>query len=818
MANSAGLLFTIKGDASSAVSALNRVQREVKDLTPNLGGLEKALGGLVSPAALVGAAVAGIGAAAVAGGLALFNLAKNTAEYGSAIFDATQKTGLGAETMSALKVAAEQSGSSFEGVTTAVAKFNVLIGQAAAGSVKAEKILKTYGITATDTQGALEQTITKIAGMANASDQAAAATALFKDRTGAILPVIRSFDGDLPGLIDKLRDLGLIMSDEDAKAADEFGDQMDTLNAQLATVGRTIGQEVMPVFLKMAQDVSAWLSENKGAVKAWAESTSYWVQVVTGGLREMKLAWDQVRDFGTRNNYDNGGYEGYLKRQAARDTEQQQIFNQRKGLGIQGGGGASGQADDYADRFKPIGTGAPADLDAQEKARKEAEEAAEKLRKAREAARKRELSAQSDQNRKLLDLEHESFSDQQKALEDQFIKREITEKEYREQSEANFEAYAVRIKQLLADAFAVDKIDKTSTEIENLELTRQGGEGALGREVARERADMEKNITAVTKKESAERKKTIKDETDNIIDQAKAKTDTLIQQFELMKAKGIITEKEYAEVVGRLKLAQLELERSLTDDAQQRALIDEEIKQQEGANAVERIEQIEKETKAYDDYREALWNAQMAQAELNAKWREMTEITFPLGQSLQAMTDILEGAFQGMANAIGNVIEQYVLYGKTAPAIMRKVLASALASIAAEAAVQAIKELAYGFMALAFHDYEAAAWHFGSAALFGSIAGVAALAGRAVAGNAFNQQTSQATGQTGSNTQGSRASAGAYSGQEPETREMGINRAQPSEVHIKLGLDSDGVIQVLSQDVKNNGRFRFLVLDTVGNA
>jgi hypothetical protein len=264
------LLFRIKGDATDAVRALNQTQREAAQLTTSASGLSAGLAGLAGPAALAATVVAGIGAAAIAVTSKLFDMSKAAADFGSAVFDASQKTGLSAETLSALKVAAEQSGSSFEGVTNAVAKFNVLLGNAANGNEKAEKILKQYGITATDTQGALEQAITAVAGMTSSSEQAAAAGALFKDRTGEILPVIKSFDGDLPGLIDKLRDLGVLMSDEDAKAADEFGDQMDTLNAQLDAVYRTIGFQVMPTFLKFANALSSWLSENKHLVRAWA--------------------------------------------------------------------------------------------------------------------------------------------------------------------------------------------------------------------------------------------------------------------------------------------------------------------------------------------------------------------------------------------------------------------------------------------------------------------------------------------------------------------------------------------------------------------
>lgn len=111
------------------------------------------------------------------------------------------------------------------------------------------------------------------------------------------------------------------------------------------------------------------------------------------------------------------------------------------------------------------------------------------------------------------------------------------------------------------------------------------------------------------------------------------------------------------------------------------------------------------------------------------------------------IANVATEAFGSFANALGSVVEQWVLTGETGPAVMRKILASALAAIAAESAVRAIFETAKGIAALFLNPAEAGA-HFAAAALFASIAGAAALAGRAVAGDAFKKQSNSATGRT----------------------------------------------------------------------
>jgi hypothetical protein len=111
------LLFRIKGDATDAVRALNQTQREANDLTGATSKLSGGLASLGGPAAIATAGMAALGTGVVAAAGALFGLAKSAADYGGAIFDASEKTGASTDSLQALKFAAEQSGSSFEGVT-----------------------------------------------------------------------------------------------------------------------------------------------------------------------------------------------------------------------------------------------------------------------------------------------------------------------------------------------------------------------------------------------------------------------------------------------------------------------------------------------------------------------------------------------------------------------------------------------------------------------------------------------------------------------------------------------------------------------------
>jgi hypothetical protein len=146
-------------------------------------------------------------------------------------------------------------------------------------------------------------------------------------------------------------------------------------------------------------------------------------------------------------------------------------------------------------------------------------------------------------------------------------------------------------------------------------------------------------------------------------------------------------------------------------------------------------------------------------------------------------------------------VANWVLLGETGPAVMRKILAAALASIAAEAAVNAIKQLAVGFAMLAIGNFKGASDAFISAALWGSIAGVAAIAGRAVAGDAFKQKKDEDRGVEGSRDRG-------------QLNPLAFNRNQPESQRIIVEFRAAGdqmsraFTAVVLNDVKSGGPIR----------
>lgn len=170
--------------------------------------------------------------------------------------------------------------------------------------------------------------------------------------------------------------------------------------------------------------------------------------------------------------------------------------------------------------------------------------------------------------------------------------------------------------------------------------------------------------------------------------------------------------------------------------------------------------------------------------------------------SIVSLDEIGKSAFLGFAEGIGATVQNYVLLGKTGPAVIRRLLAEQLAAIAKEAAVNSIKELALGFGAL-FINPPAAAGHFTAAALWAGLAGGAAIVGRAVSPNQGGGSSGDTFGNSGGAAGGSDSQQPIIINQERRVVEN-IITIRPSEAFI---------VSTFTNDYKSDGDTRKVVND-----
>ncbi len=703
LSGSADILLKIKADESDATRGINQTQSALAGLSGSAITNSAAFAALANPLALAGTAIVAIGAAAVTAAVGLFRLTQAASEYGSAIFDATEQTGLSAEAISSLKYAADTSGSSLEAITGSVAKFSTLLGQAANGNEKAATTLQRYGITATETEAALGQALETIANMTDSTQQSAAAADLFKDRTGKLLPVIKSFNGDLPGLIQNVKNLGIAMDDEAAQAADAFGDTLDTLTTQASGVGRQFATELMPLMTSAMQAISQAFIENKGVAAEWARSlinVMNGVAVIATGFGRAMDQTFQVLTLGLINNASSwvtwgavlrgvlaavtfGASEALYALAAVGAAQNADKAGANMGGGFnpgvtladiptgggKGGGGGGGGAGK---------TGPDPAVEAERK-RKEAVDEAQRV-----------IAAQ-------LEIYKAGYEERQALLESYLSRGEI---------------------------FEIEKIrDTARIRLEALMDEKRLTEGLLTNDKI--------NLNEEERREILQKIK------------------VLMIEIRVEKLRGgtEINEQVKKEIA----------------DAEKRLQIERDILETERKRRNERRRQADQAVIDNDRTEQARLARNRESLGMGSSGGLSTDSILNSpgirdNQAAVAGIEALSSAFSGLGQALGQVVSAYVLYGNAGTSV-RKITAQILASLAQQAAVKAIFELAEGFAALALAFFgvpnagPSASAHFAAAAIYGGIAGIAGGIGRGVAGNAFNE-SSGSGGSGGSGSDG----------------------------------------------------------------
>jgi hypothetical protein len=889
-----GLLFRAKGDNSDAKKAFadlkTSVTKDVTDIEGKAGsafeGLAQKIGlsstsasGLSAVMGPVGIAIGAVTIAATAAASAavslsvkLFDLAESAAAFGGSIKDAVDKTGASAETLQAFKFAAEQSGSSLEKVSGSVAKFSTLLGQAENGNKKAEATLAQYGITAKDIDTALIQAVKTISSMTDSTQQSAAAAALFRDRAGDILPVIKQMNGDIPAVIKQLQDMGLMMSGKAIDAADELDDQLKTLHDQFAGIARTIGVQLMPVFLDMSRDISRWIKSNQAELRSWADTIA---TTVRGAMISIYAAKDAFNALGKALAGDyigasvalgSGSVQGELDAMVKDRLEQLKGTHGEAGPRATSSGGSGGWfADDTKKKY-------------------------EEWKKQREDAYKQSLKDQDEHLKLQLDKERDYFQQAQDLLDKSFQNHQISEEQYRKSSDAARDRWRTESHKILVEQEHLTGTDATAAGKRNLADKRVQAEEAIGKAILGEREAVNKAITDQQKAASEEQIKLAKDAYDQDVARFESTenkkralsirfaTEEGVDQANLARISERIDEeilnhrleaaRTYRDQLSadtdaynkaQLSVEQLEdqveqqrAEHATNEHARRMAEIDDEqrVRDEKNKSWHEYIQRLEEQRDRENDEkaRKAADEAENSRASNNggvsggiagALGVQLPSLTMIDDQGkvrLKSQAEYIKSVYADVKNMAGqaigsmidglsNLVAQWIITGKFSGKAALGMVAQIALSLAMQAGIKAIFELAEGFAALAVTwgvPNPSSDAHFAAAGIYGTIAGVsagvgvaAALGARAMGGSS---QTSGAYGSAGSASGATRSSGsgGTVYSSLPD-QEIDQYRNNPRSlgkltVEVKINKDT-GMLEYAQHQVNTNGGLRGLILD-----
>jgi hypothetical protein len=214
-------------------------------------------GGLVSLANPIGLVIIALAALTIGAGLAakqIFDLAKSSAEFEGRMFDLAQQTGLAVETLSALEVVAKTTGGNLDSIAQAIVLFQRKLDDAQDPLSKTAEQFRKFNIATTDTESSLRQTFLALAAMPEGFAQTNAAAEFFGARGGKqVLAILKETNGDIDGTIKHLRELGILITEDQARAADKFNDQLALLGFQLRALGAAAVEDVIPALVEIVK-------------------------------------------------------------------------------------------------------------------------------------------------------------------------------------------------------------------------------------------------------------------------------------------------------------------------------------------------------------------------------------------------------------------------------------------------------------------------------------------------------------------------------------------------------------------------------------
>lgn len=232
--------------------------------------------------ALVGAGITG-GAGSILGTLGA--AVRQFAHTGSELHDLSTSTGVSAEMLSALGYAAKQSGIDIEVLHIALRGMAKFTAQVASGNKGAAKTLEQLGIsTSTFLAAKPEQRLALLAdGLRNISDPGLRAALAMKTlgKSGeALLPMLADGSAGLNAFIARARELGIVITDEEAAKADALGDAWDDLLAVFGAIAFRTGaalaetmQAIIETAIVGAQSVGEFVRNNQGLVVVLAAAS-----------------------------------------------------------------------------------------------------------------------------------------------------------------------------------------------------------------------------------------------------------------------------------------------------------------------------------------------------------------------------------------------------------------------------------------------------------------------------------------------------------------------------------------------------------------
>ena len=238
------------------------------DARDKIGALGSEIGGLVKHAT--------VGAALVAA--AAYGMLKSFADAGEEIANTADRLGVDAEKFQAYRFAADQAGVANDVFTSGLSKLTNGLGKAATGKGNVGKVLKALRIELRDGNGRIKtatdllpELADRFAKIRDPALRAAAASELFGRGMGPkFAMLLAQGSGELERQAARARELGVVMSEQTARDAEAFGDQLNEVALAGRGLAYSISAAILPTVSKLTDRLTALVIRLRPRIEAFA--------------------------------------------------------------------------------------------------------------------------------------------------------------------------------------------------------------------------------------------------------------------------------------------------------------------------------------------------------------------------------------------------------------------------------------------------------------------------------------------------------------------------------------------------------------------
>lgn len=223
------------------------------------------------------AAGVAIGQFAVDAGRAVLDFGKRTIDAADDLSKLSQSTGIAVESLSQLQYAADLSGTSQEDLSAALGRLNKAAVNAGEGAKEQAAAFKSLGVAVTGANGQIkpaEQLLTEVAEAFSQFEDGPAKSALAMDifgKSGArLIPFLNNGAKGLAALRAEASAFGLTVTEEAAKAAEEFNDNLTRLQRASQGVVIQMTQELLPALTAISEASVEFSKDSDAAARVTA--------------------------------------------------------------------------------------------------------------------------------------------------------------------------------------------------------------------------------------------------------------------------------------------------------------------------------------------------------------------------------------------------------------------------------------------------------------------------------------------------------------------------------------------------------------------